>query len=115
MDDWVVIVAGTPKRGAGADVSEVAAEVPETFVLEGNHPNPFNPQTTIRFSVPEASVVKLVVYDVLGREVRVLVDGVRQAGVHEVVFEAGDLPSGTYLYRLETPQGSFVQMMLLVK
>ncbi len=115
MDDWVVIVAGTPKRGAGADVSEVAAEVPETFVLEGNHPNPFNPQTTIRFSVPEASVVMLAVYDVLGREVRVLVDGVREAGVHEVVFEAGDLPSGTYLYRLETPQGSFVKTMLLVK
>ena len=115
MDDWVAHVAGTPKRGAGADVSEGAAERPETFVLEGNHPNPFNPQTTIRFSVPEASVVKLMVYDVLGREVRVLVDGVRQAGVHQVVFEAGDLPSGTYLYRLETPQGSFVKTMQLVK
>ena len=45
----------------------------------------------------------------------VLIDGVRQAGVHEVVFEAGDLPSGTYLYRLETPQGSFVKMMQLMK
>ena len=57
----------------------------------------------------------LVIYDVLGRQVQVLVDGVRQAGTYEAVFEAGNLPSGTYLYRLETPQGSFVQTMLLLK
>ena len=115
MDDWVAIVAGTPKRGDGADEPEVGAEVPEAFVLEANYPNPFNPQTTIRFSVPESAQVKLAVYDVLGREVRVLVDGVREAGMHEVVFDASTLPSGTYLYRLETPQGSFVQTMQLVK
>ena len=84
-------------------------------VLLQMYPNPFNPTTTIRFSVPEASVVMLAVYDVLGREVRVLVDGVREAGTHEVVFEASGLPSGTYLVRLETPQGSFVKTMQLVK
>ena len=89
--------------------------LPREFALGQNYPNPFNPATTIRFSVPEASPVKLVVFDVLGRQVRVLVDGVREAGIHEVLFEAGDLPSGTYLYRLETRQGSFVQMMQLVK
>ena len=65
--------------------------------------------------MPEASVVKLVVYDMLSRQVRVLIDGTRAAGTHEVTFEAGDLPSGTYLYRLETPTGSFVQTMQLVK
>jgi len=113
MDDWVALVNAS-KRGAGADAAEVAS-VPEAFVLEANYPNPFNPQTTIRFNVPEASVVKLVVYDVLGREVRVLVDGVREAGMHEVVFDASTLPSGTYLYRLETPEGSFVRTMQLVK
>ena len=59
--------------------------------------------------------VRLVVYDVLGRQVRVLLDGTRQAGAHEVVFDAGNLPSWTYLYRLETPQGSFVRTMLLAK
>ena len=108
-------VGTADKRGDDASPAAVQAEVPEAFVLEANYPNPFNPQTTIRFSVPEASVVKLVVFDVLGREVRVLVDGTREAGTHEVVFEAGDLPSGTYLVRLETPQGSFVQTMQLVK
>ncbi len=65
--------------------------------------------------MPEASVVKLVVFDVLGREVRVLVDGVREAGTHAVVFEASSLPSGTYLVRLVTPAGSFVQTMQLMK
>ncbi len=98
----------------GADVAEAAA-VPESFALSGNYPNPFNPTTTIRFDVPEASVVKLAVYDVLGRQVRLLVDGARAAGVHTVTFEASDLASGTYLYRLETPQGSFTQLMHLVK
>ena len=92
-----------------------AALVPEAFTLHQNYRNPFNSETTIRFSMPEASQVKLVVYDVLGRQVRVLVDGTRQAGMHEVVFEASGLPSGTYLYRLETPQGSFAGSMLLVK
>ena len=90
-------------------------EVPEAFSLESNYPNPFNPTTTVRFSVPEAAQVRLVVYDVLGRQVRVLVDGTVSAGVHAVQFEARGLSSGMYLYRLETPQGSFVQMMQLVK
>ncbi len=90
-------------------------ETPNTFVLEPNYPNPFNPRTTIRFGLPESAAVTLVVYDVLGRQVRVLVDGLRKAGMHEVVFEAGNLPSGTYLVRLVTPVGSFVQTMQLVK
>ena len=115
MDDWVALVAGAPKRGAGEEEAEIQAEVPTEYVLEANYPNPFNPQTTIRFGVPESAHVKLVVYDVLGRQVRVLVDGTRKAGTHEVVFEAGNLPSGTYLVRLVTPAGSFVQTMQLMK
>ena len=59
--------------------------------------------------------VRLVVYDVLGRQINVLAEGTREAGTHEVVFEASRLPSGTYLVQLVTPQGSFVQMMQLVK
>ena len=71
-------------------------------------PTPSNPQTTVRVGLPEASAITLVVYDVLGRQVRVLVDGTRAAGTHEVVFEAGNLPSGTYLVRFVTLAGSFV-------
>ncbi|MFB3130904.1 MAG: T9SS type A sorting domain-containing protein, partial [Rhodothermales bacterium] len=96
-------------------LEEAESDVPVRFVLGQNYPNPFNPQTTIRFSVPESAQVKLAVYDVLGREVRVLVDGTREAGRHEVVFDASGLPSGTYLVRLVTPAGSFVQTMQLMK
>ena len=60
------------------------ATVLAEYVLEGNYPNPFNTQTTIRFGLPESTQVTLVVYDVLGRQVRVLVDGTREAGTHKV-------------------------------
>jgi hypothetical protein len=89
--------------------------VPSEIALEAAYPNPFNPTTTIGFALPEASEVRLVVYDVLGREVARLVDGRVEAGRHRMRFEAGSLPSGTYLYRLEA--GSFVAVgqVLLVK
>ncbi len=83
--------------------------------LEGHYPDPFNPQTTIRFGLPASATVRLVVYDMLGRQVRVLVDGVRAAGMYEVIFEARRLPSGTYVCLFETPRGSLVLTMLLVK
>lgn len=97
-------------------ILQIAAASPDTYRLEQNYPNPFNPSTTIRFGLPEQSVVRLIIYDMLGREVHRLVDGlVFEDGNHEVTFEAGDLPSGNYLYRLETPEGSFMQMMQLLK
>ncbi|MCH1927925.1 T9SS type A sorting domain-containing protein, partial [Shewanella sp. C31] len=69
----------------------------------------------IRFSVPETAQVTLVVYDVLGRQVRVLVDGVRETGIHEAVFEAGNLPSGVYLSRLTAGSISQTKRMTLLK
>ena len=113
---FTLLYLTSEETGLLTDIEDASsAEVPTAFTLSGNYPNPFNPQTTIRFSVPEPSPVRLVVYEVLGRQVRVLVDGVRDAGMHEVVFEARDLSSGTYLYRLETPEGSFTKTMQLVK
>ena len=96
-------------------LEEAESDVPVRFVLGQNYPNPFNPQTTIRFSVPETAQVTLVVYDVLGRQVRVLVDGVRETGIHEAVFEAGNLPSGVYLYRLTAGSISQTKRMTLLK
>ena len=90
-------------------------ELPTTTVLETNYPNPFNPETTIAFSLPEGSQVQLTVYDVIGRQVATLVDDVLSAGRHEIRFQAGGLPSGTYLYRLVTPTGSLVKTMSLLK
>ncbi len=90
-------------------------EISQLFELHRNHPNPFNPSTTISFSMPEQAQVRLIVYDMLGREVERLVDGMKEAGYHEVTFDAGGFPSGTYLYRLETPASSFTQTMLFLK
>jgi len=83
------------------------AEVAASFVLEANYPNPFNPQTTIRFALPEAAHVRLEVFDVLGRRVETLVDEARTAGSYRVVWQAGTAPSGVYFYRLKA--GSHVE------
>ena len=90
-------------------------ELPESFVLEQNYPNPFNPETTIRYGLPEAGEVRLAVYNVAGHEVATLVDRVQPAGLHAVRFEAGHLPSGVYLYRLQAGGEIRVRTMLLVK
>jgi len=84
--------------------------------LFANYPNPFNPQTTIRFALAKSSDVMLKVFDMAGREVRVLIDGIMPAGEHEAKFDAADLPSGVYLYRLTSGAGlSQSRKMLLIK
>lgn len=99
---------------AATDVKESGIE-PGKYSLQQNYPNPFNPSTTIPYHLPLASDVKLIVYDVLGREMVTLVDGRQPAGLHEVVFDAGKFNSGFYVYKLIA--GSFVQSreMLLLK
>jgi M6 family metalloprotease-like protein len=80
-----------------------------------NYPNPFNPTTTIAFSLPEAGNVHLAVYDYLGREVKVLIDGYRQSGKHEVQFNATRLASGVYYYSIQSGNLHAVRKMLLLK
>ncbi len=80
---------------------------PIAFRLNQNFPNPFNPTTLISFRIPKEENVTLVVYDLLGREVRVLVDGIKSAGDHQVLFDASGLPTGVYIYRLRA--GEFVE------
>jgi hypothetical protein len=103
--------AGAGKRG----IEATAVEVPGRVDLGQNYPNPFNPTTTIRFELPETAHVRLIVFDVLGREVARLVDGVRQAGAGEVQFVATGVPGGVYFYRLETARKVLTKTMLLVK
>jgi hypothetical protein len=86
--------------------------LPERFELRANYPNPFNPATQIRFALPEASEVRLEVFDAPGRRVAVLADGMRSAGVHTVSFQAGSLSSGVYIARLTAP--GFVQSRAMV-
>ncbi|RMF58249.1 MAG: T9SS C-terminal target domain-containing protein [Bacteroidetes bacterium] len=92
-----------------------AGDLPADYRLDANYPNPFNPQTTIRYGLPQTAPVRLVVYDVLGRPVRVLVDGVQQAGWHTVRFEANHLSSGVYIYRLEAPGVQRTGSMVLLR
>jgi hypothetical protein len=89
--------------------------IPTTMALAQNFPNPFNPATSIEFALPEATNVRLEVYNAIGELVATLIDGPVPAGYHTHVFSAADLPSGLYLYRLATPTGSFVRKMMLVK
>ena len=96
----LVIVDGAGKAAAPAD---------------GAYPNPFNPTTTIRYTLATSGRVKVTVFDMLGREVRVLVDGIEEAGPREVSFDAGDLPSGMYLYRIETPTAVQTHSLMLLK
>ncbi|MFZ5433316.1 MAG: T9SS type A sorting domain-containing protein [Calditrichota bacterium] len=85
------------------------------YRLVSNYPNPFNPGTTIRFEVAENSPVLLEVYDVNGRLIRELAQGIYTAGVHEVRFEAGDLPSGLYFARMTAGPHTDIMKMILMK
>ena len=96
-------------------VSTEEEELPTVLSLSQNYPNPFNPSTAIEYALPQAAEVRLSVVDLMGREVVVLVNGTKQAGNHEVQFDASGLPSGMYLYRLETPERVLVHRMTLLK
>lgn len=102
-------------RGGGTDVGDLGHTLPEQPFLDPNYPNPFNPATQIRFGVPEAGAVRLVVSDLLGREVAVLLEGPIPAGTHTATFEAAHLPSGLYFYQLETRTQRLTGTMVLLK
>jgi endo-1,4-beta-xylanase len=88
---------------------------PKTFKLNQNYPNPFNPTTKISYELSTNGLVSLKVYDALGREVTTLVEARQNAGYHEVTFNASELPTGIYLYRLITERFSSVRKLLLLK
>lgn len=82
-------------------VTNIGNTIPDRYSVSQNFPNPFNPETSIEFSIPENSHVKLTVFDVLGREVTTLLDGQTSAGSYRAVFNASQLPSGIYFYRID--------------
>jgi hypothetical protein len=91
------------------------ADLPKEYSISQNYPNPFNPTTKIKFGLPKASLTKLVVYDLLGREVLTPINRELEAGYHEINFDASAFPSGVYFYRIQA--GIFIQTkkMMLVK
>jgi len=95
--------------------NEENPEIPNIVSLKQNYPNPFNPTTTIQFELDQATFAKLTVYDVLGRKVRELVNEVRPAGTNTIQFNATNLASGVYLYRLEANGVIQTKRLTLIK
>lgn len=117
IDDPGLVQPNSIKFSPPEDVSNDsgASETPFATLLTQNYPNPFNPATTIRFSLSQTSDVRLTVFDLLGRVVATPVDDVRPAGEYSIRFEAGDLPSGSYVYRLETAEKTVSRVMTLLR
>lgn len=106
---WEVTFPGMGTSVDGRD------EIAQNVQLNQNYPNPFNPTTVIGYQLPESSDVTLEVFDMLGRSVAVLVDGRQSAGSHQAEFDASNLSSGVYLYRLSAGQTVQTRQMVLVK
>ena len=96
-------------------VKEVGGLTPSEFVLEQNYPNPFNPSTTIKFSITEPAKVTLKIYDILGREVRTLVNETKNAGNYVVDFDASGFASGMYIYKITAGNFTASKKMMLLK
>lgn len=125
---WILAIAD----GAGGDTGYLKAwclyityqgllggihtvEIPNQYSLSQNYPNPFNPTTTIKYGIPKAGIVTLKIYDLLGREVTTLVNERKDPGVYNVDFNATNLASGIYLYKITSGDFSAVKKMMLVK
>jgi len=106
----------TEKLGWSTDIeNNTTAELPDDFYLEQNYPNPFNPSTTIEFSVRTTGNVKLVIYDSMGKEIKTLINEFRNAGKYKTVFNALNLTSGVYYYKLITGYNMETKPMILLK
>jgi hypothetical protein len=96
-------------------IQNISSEVPSDYILFQNYPNPFNPATSIKFSIPKSSNVKLVVYDITGKELELLVNEQLKAGTYQTNWNALNYPSGVYFYRLTAGEYSETKRMVLVK
>ncbi len=103
-----VLLHQTPNYGDGI-------VLPESYRLSQNFPNPFNAGTVIEFDLPEQSYVAIEIFDLLGRRVEILVDHVKEAGYHQVTWDAADQPSGIYFYKIEARDFAQAKKMLLLK
>lgn len=117
--DQLVLLDGVDGRvlhtATPTSIENPSNEIPSTVELSQNYPNPFNPTTQISFTLPQAMDIRLVIYDLLGREVAVLADGAYSAGSHSVNWNALDISSGVYLYRLQAGAQTQMRKMTLMK
>jgi len=96
-------------------IHQIGNITPKAYTLEQNYPNPFNPATNIKFSIPKDGFVEILIYDILGKEVAVLVQDPFQAGTYNVDFNAGNLSSGVYFYTIKVNDFTATKKMLLIK
>jgi len=108
-----IAVSGKGNKLTG--VADAQSLLPKEFALAQNYPNPFNPSTQITYAVPKAAKITLEIFDVLGRKVATLVDGVVTPGYYTANFNASSMSSGIYFYRLSSPGVTFTKKMLLLK
>jgi len=113
LDVFAVVRYGP---GSATEIKENdPGKIPNSFVLEHNYPNPFNPTTTISFELPKQSHVKLSIYNTIGQKVKTLVNRELQAGSYHEVFDASELPSGVYIYKITTNEFTNTKKMILIK
>ncbi len=93
----------------------LSTEIPNEFSLGQNYPNPFNPTTQITYQIPQDGHVSLIVYNPLGKKVKTLVNEFKSIGSYNVVFNAANLPSGIYFYKMQSGNFRKIKKMLLVK
>jgi hypothetical protein len=115
----VITFAGL-RRWTLADTTKIwimarELNLPRKFTLSQNYPNPFNASTTFKINIPRKILLRFTIYDLLGREIAVLVDGIMRPGVKEIKWDASNMPSGVYFYRLETGGRFVVKKMVLLK
>lgn len=106
---------GVQINNSSVGINNVSTEIPESFSLEQNYPNPFNPETNLKFKIKTSNLVKLSVYDAVGKRVAVLVNQKLNAGEYVYTFNGEGLSSGVYFYKLETEGFTEVKKMMLIK
>jgi photosystem II stability/assembly factor-like uncharacterized protein len=117
-EGWVCgdhFILHTTDGGGPIGIQPISNEVPQTFSLSQNYPNPFNPKSKIKFQIAKLSEVKLVIYDVMGREIQILVNEKLSPGTYEAEWDASNFPSGVYFYKLTAGDFSDTKKMVLLK
>ncbi|HMQ81025.1 MAG TPA: T9SS type A sorting domain-containing protein, partial [Ignavibacteria bacterium] len=103
------------QEGLVTGIQSNGTEIPNAYSLQQNYPNPFNPVTNIKFNLPKSGYVKLVVFDIMGREVATMLNENMNAGSYTADFDASRLSSGIYFYKLVTADFTDTKKMMLVK
>jgi uncharacterized delta-60 repeat protein len=114
-EEWIWSIAKYKQPGFVPSEVKTNTIPPTEFILYQNYPNPFNPFTTLKYSIPASSYVNLKIYDILGEEVATIVNEENVAGEYEIIFDASQLTSGIYFYRLQAGEFSSTRKLILIK